>query len=78
MVDKTLLKEIKKTANGDGSREAKFTFLKSAREAAKEMSNPTIRDCFHDIVSKYGRATIAICLAASVVEKEDRLEENTV
>lgn len=37
-LDKTFEKEITKISNGNGSREAKFDFLKPAKEAAKELS----------------------------------------
>lgn len=35
-LDRTFAREVKKAANGDGSREARFAFLNPAREAAKK------------------------------------------
>lgn len=77
-LDKTFSKEVQRTANGDGSREAKFRFLKAAREAAKEMSTTKIRYTFGEAVKKHGRAVVGICVAVSILEREDRLERKTV
>lgn len=76
-LDRTFEKEIIKTANGDGSREAKFNFLKPAKEAAKELSTIKVAEIFNGTIKKYGRATVAICVAATVLQKEDRLNYST-
>lgn len=76
-LDRTFIKEIVKTANGDGSREARFTFLGTAREAAKELSTIKAPQIFNSVIRKYGRATVAVCVAATILQHQDRLELNT-
>ena len=78
ILDKTLAKEIKKTANGDGSREARFAFLKIAKEAAKELSTINAAEVYGQVLKKYGRAVTALCTAATIAEKKDRLDRHTV
>ena len=77
-LDRTFAKEIVKTANGDGTREARFVFLRSAKSAAKELSTPTVAKVFNEAVKTYGRATVAVCVAATVMERQNRLERSTV
>ena len=76
-IDRSLANEIKK-ANGDGSREAKFAFLHKAVEAKKELSTPAVREHFSDCFKHHDRAAIAICVAATVLDRKDRLERTTV
>lgn len=76
-LDKTFEKEIIKISNGNGSREAKFNFLKTAKEAAKELSTIKAAAIFNGTIKKYGRVTIAICVAATILQKEDRLDYAT-
>lgn len=76
-LDRTFAREIKKTANGDGSREARFAFLSPAREAAKKLSTPNVKREFDDILREYGRATVGLCVAVTVWERRDRLESRT-
>lgn len=77
-LDRTFAREIKKTANGDGSREARFAFLNPARGAAKRLSTPNVRNDFDDVLREYGRATVGLCVAVTVWERRDRLESQTV
>ena len=77
-LDRTFAQEIKKAANGDGSREARFVFLNPAREAAKKLSTPDVMRGFNDILREYGRATVGICVAVTVIGRRDRLETRTV
>ena len=77
-LDRTFAREVKKAANGDGSREARFAFLNPAREAAKKLSTPNVRDVFDDILREYGRAIVGLCVAVTVWERRDRLESRTV
>lgn len=77
-LDRTFAREIKKTANGDGSREARFAFLNPAREAAKRLSTPIVMREFDDILREYGRATVGLCVAVTVWERRNRLESRTV
>ena len=73
-LDRTLVKEIK-AAIGDGSREAKFALLKKIDAAAEEMSTPEIRERFNEMLVKHGRAVTAICVAATIWERRDRLDD---
>ena len=77
-LDGTFAREIEKTANGDGSREARFAFLNPARDAAKRLSTPNVRNDFDDVLWEYGRATVGLCVAVTVWERRDRLESRTV
>ena len=61
-LDKTFEKEIIKISNGNGSREAKFNFLKSAKETAKKLSTIKAAEIFNSTIKKYGRVTVAICV----------------
>lgn len=72
-LDRTLAKEIK-AANGDGGREAKFSLLRKIDEARKDMSTPEIMTQFNDMPRKHGRAVTAICVAATLWSRRDRLD----
>lgn len=72
-LDETFVKEIKKIANGDGSRDAKFIFLRIAKAAAKELSSPSVEQIFDEVLRKYGRVAVGICLAATILERRERL-----
>lgn len=73
-LDGELAREIKKQANGDGSREAKFAFIKKVRGAAKMMSTPDVLHGKYDEAFKvYGRVPVAICIAATLYRRRDRL-----
>ena len=55
-LDRTLANEIKKQANGDGSREAKFAFIRKVRDASKMMSSPDVMNGkFDEALKVYGR-----------------------
>jgi hypothetical protein len=73
-LDRTLVKEIK-AANGDGSREAKFTLLRKIDAAAKDMSTPEIRERFSEMLVRHGRAVTAICIAATLWIRRERLDD---
>lgn len=77
-LDGAFAREIKKTANGDGSREARFSFLRPAKEAAKRLSTPNVREEFNDILREYGRVSVALCVAVTIRERRDRLDDSTV
>lgn len=64
--------------DGDGTRAAKFAFFSPAREAAKELSNPSSVKDLGPVLKKYGRATVGMCLAATAVSRQDRLNQKTV
>lgn len=72
-LDRTLAKEIK-AANGDGSREAKFSLLHRIDEAAKDFSTPDVIRDFDRLLAKHGRAVTAICIAATIWLRLERLD----
>ena len=77
-LDSAFSREIKKIANGDGSREAKFVFRKKVEAAKKELSTPEVRRAFGECLQKYGRVPVAICTAVTIIERRDRLEACTI
>lgn len=72
-LDRTLAKEIR-ALNGDGSRKAKFELLHKIDEASKEFSTPEIITAFAEISRRHGRAVTAICVAATLWARRDRLD----
>ena len=76
-IGRTFAREVKKAANGNGSREARFAFLNPAKEAARKLSTPNVMREFDDILREYGRATVGLCVAVTVWERRDRLESRT-
>ena len=72
-LDRTLAKEIK-ALNGDGSREARFDTLRRVEAARKDLSTPEVRDRFNDCIRKHGRAVVAICVAATLYTRRERLD----
>ena len=76
-LDRTFARELSKAANGDGSREARFVFLKPARCAAKELSSTNAPKLFNDVLRRYGRSTVAVCVAVTILERGDRMEQRS-
>lgn len=76
-LDRTFSAEIKK-ANGDGSRGARFAFMKPAKAAAKELSTTDVFKVFNDVLRHYGRAAVGVCVAATIMERRDRVGPETV
>ena len=72
-LDRTLAREIK-AVNGDGSRQTKFQFLAKLDAAKKDLSTTSIRENFDSILKKHGRATVAICVAATLWLRRERME----
>lgn len=72
-LDSTLAREIK-SCNGDGTRDAKFRFLKKLDAASRDLSTPDVTRTFPECLKKHGRATVAICVAASLLERQKRLD----
>ena len=77
-LDGDFVREVRKKANGDGSREARFAFIKEVKEARKKLSTPEVRRTFGECIKEYGRVPVAICVAATIIERRDRLETRTV
>ena len=78
MIDECFAREIKKIANGDGSREAKFAFLEKARAAARELSCPDVKEKFYEVMKKYGRVAVGLCVAATILDRSERLSTKSV
>lgn len=72
-LDRTLVSDIKKQANGDGSREAKFAFLRRVRAAKKALSTPKVQTVYDMAFQEFGRVPVAICTAVTILERQDRL-----
>ena len=77
-LDRTFAQEIKKNANGDGSREACFAFLNPAKEVARKLSTPNVRNDFNDILREHGRIAVGLCVAVTVWERRNWLKQRTV
>lgn len=78
-LDREFVRDLRKEANGDGSRDDRFRFLEVARDACKELSTPEVKRTFSEVVKKYGRIPVAICVAATVTAREPgRLNPATV
>ncbi len=76
-LDKSFENDIKKL-NGNGSREAKFENLKVVRAAAKELSTPDVIRDFGKILRKYGRAPVAVCVAATLICRWNRISDSSL
>lgn len=76
-LDSLFASEIKKQANGDGSREAKFAFKKKVVETAGALSTTKAAEIFNDCLKQYGRVPVAICVAETIIERRDRLERSS-
>jgi hypothetical protein len=73
-LDQIFAREIKKQANGDGSREAKFAFKKKVEEVARTLSTTKAAEIFDECIKKYGRVPVSICVAQTIIERRERLE----
>lgn len=75
-LEKDFAREVKKLANGDGSRELKFDFLKKVREARKALSTAEVaKGKLAEVIKEYGRVPVAVCLAVTIWERRDRLSQ---
>lgn len=72
MLDGEFVKELKKL-NGDGSRDARFRTMEKALNAQRELSTPKVRDSFNGVLKKYGRAIVGICVASTIVHRDESL-----
>ena len=71
-ISRTFINEIKKTANGDNSREYKFAFIEEIKEVAATLGN---RYGFDNCILKFGRAKVGLCIAATIdSDKSGRYE----
>lgn len=72
-LDRTLIREVKSLI-GNGSREAKFAMLKRIDAAKKDLSTTKVRYTFTDCLREHGRAVVAVCVAATLDARKDRLD----
>lgn len=77
-LDRTLANDIKKQANGDGSRDAKFAFLKRVKAAQKALSTTQVQTVYSAALKEFGRIPVAVCTAVTILERQDRLNEYAV
>lgn len=74
-LDSGLAHAIKKEANGDGSREARFSFLKRVVEANKALSASEVAHGGFEVAMKeYGRVPVTVCVAATLYSRRERLD----
>lgn len=73
-LDQTFVRDIRNQARGDGSREAMFAFRRKVKETAKALSTTKAAEVFRDVLKEYGRVPVAVCVAATIIERRDRLE----
>lgn len=73
-IDRTLAREIK-ALNGDGTRDARFETLHKVRAANKDLSTPEVREHFNDCLKTHGRAVTALCVASTLYNRRERLDE---
>lgn len=69
-----LAREIRKSAPPRTDRQAYFAFAHRVEAAAEEMSSTAIRDHFNDYTKKHGRVVTAICVAATIYARRNRLD----
>jgi len=74
-LDKTFESEVKKVANGDHSRNYKFTFIYDLKEISAALAN---RYEFDNCLKKYGREKVALCVAATIYKNAYRYETKAV
>lgn len=72
-LDSTLAREVK-ALNGDGSREARFETLRRVEAAKKDLSSPRVRDGFNEALRLHGRAITAVCVAATLYTRRERID----
>ncbi len=77
-LDRTLANDIKKQANGDGSRDARFAFLKRGEAAQKALSTTQVQTVYNAALKEFGRVPVAVCTAVTILERQDRLNEYAV
>jgi hypothetical protein len=71
-LDKTFESEIKKAANGDGSREYKFELIDELKKVSAALAN---RYDFDSCVQNFGRTKVALCVAVTIMSATYRYEE---
>lgn len=62
-LDSTFASEVRRVANGDGTREHARELSKELKTIAKALSH---RYQFDEVLKEYGRAKVALCIAATI------------
>lgn len=76
-LDRELTRCLKR-ANGDGTRKTRFRFLDKVRGAAKMMSCTDAPNMLNEALKTYGREAVACTLAATIIDRQDRLSRRAV
>ena len=71
-LEKTFENEVKKIANGNGSREHRFALDKELMEVSKTLEHSRYE--FDDCIKKYGRIKVALCIAATIIDQHYSFE----
>lgn len=77
-LDESFAREIRRVANGDGSPEHEKAFRAKLREVRQALSSPNVMVGYDAALGAYGRVPVAICTAATILERRDVLHERPV
>lgn len=77
-LDFTFARDVYNISNGDGTREARFAFMRDAKAVAKELSCPKAPYIFNYVVQTHGRVAVAVCVAVTILAHQDRLESKSI
>lgn len=72
MIDSTFAQEIK-AYNSDGSRVSRIAMINKVAAAAAQLSTPNVREVFRAAIAEHGRAAVGLCVAATMVERGNRI-----
>ena len=73
-LDLMLLMEVQ-ALRGDGGRKSWIALLDRVEAARKDLSTTDVRRTFQDTLHKHGRAVVAVCVAATLMARADRLQK---
>jgi hypothetical protein len=71
-IDTTFANEIRKQANGDGSREHRIAFKFGIAKVAKDLEKSRYE--FDKHIQKHGRVKVGLCVAATIMKQAYRCE----
>jgi hypothetical protein len=75
-LDTTFANEIRKQANGNGSKEHRIMFAMNIAKVAKELENSRYE--FYNCLKKYGRVNVALCVAATIMRFPYKYENHQI
>lgn len=76
-LEHTFAQEVKKISNGDGSKDAQWAFRSKLLLVQKRLSTTAVRTKFDRCIMDYGRVPVAICVAITIIDRRDRLEDSS-